>query len=262
MFMKIPQILAFFFTCVFCFSSQAQKIDFDKYEYILIPITFGYMLEENEHQVSSLTRFLFKQEGFEVYMTEETLPFDLVENPCKALKVSLEKENLVLKIGMVLKLIDCYGKVVYQTPRVSSSLKESKPAHQEVVRKAFAYIEEMGFERALMGQTNKKVFEAPEILTYEEEQARKVQRLLNDGEIYVHERDSILVYKVENEIEIHEANAKNLITRLSKISKSTYLYNHKDFNGILTFLDEEDTLEIIYMNSETNSEVKKVYTKK
>lgn len=241
--------------------SFAQQTDLTRYDFILIPMTYSFTGESNQYQLNSLTRQLFKQEGFKTYMTEETLPIELQQDGCKGLRVDVEKDYMVIKTSMAIKLIDCFGKVVYQTPRVDVREKDFRKAYQEGIRKAFRYIEEISFEMNVKDGGKTKGIETSGPLSADEKIAMRIKVIKDQSDVYGWESETLLVFRNDDNFEIYTTEAAIKIGDLVKVSGQTYIYNTSEINGIATFL-ENGNLEIKYLDPEEKVEVLRVFTKR
>ncbi len=133
------------FLCI-GFSALAQK-NINNYKYVIIPLKYDFLEENNQYRLNTLTRYLFKQKGFEVYFDEEKFPEELNKDRCKALFADVEKGKGGLfstKVDIVLK--DCFGKEVFRTETGSSREKDFKKAYSEAIKEAFSSIEFMDYE--------------------------------------------------------------------------------------------------------------------
>lgn len=243
------------------FNSIAQNKDLTRYDFILVPMTYSFTGEPNQYQLNSLTKHLFKQEGFRTFMIEETLPIEFQQDGCKGLRVDVEKDYMIVKTSMAIKLLDCFGKVVYQSPRVDVREKDFKKAYQEGIRRAFRYIEEISFEMKVKDGGSTKGIQTSAPLSADEKIAKRIQVIKDQSDKYVWENESLLVFRNVDNFELYTTEAKTKIGDLMKVSGSTYLYNTSEINGIATFLENGD-LEIKFMDPENKQEMVRVFTKK
>jgi hypothetical protein len=123
-------------------NGYAQKSPGD-YSYVEIPRLYEFLYEEDQHQLNSLTKFLFNKYGFNAYFSDE-LPN---VKRCDGLQAEvLGKSGLIYtKITVVLK--DCNGVEVFRSEEGSSKRKEYKKAYHEAMRMAFASIETLGVQQ-------------------------------------------------------------------------------------------------------------------
>ncbi|MFK5957948.1 MAG: hypothetical protein QM495_03645 [Lutibacter sp.] len=132
---------------VFLFFSSilfAQK-NINSYKYILVPKQYEFQKFEDQHQLNSLTKFLFNRAGYSVLFTDDNYPEDLAKNSCLALKVNINSSPGLFKTRMNIDLLDCYNKIVYSTKQAFSKQKEYKKAYQEAIRLTFIELEEFEY---------------------------------------------------------------------------------------------------------------------
>lgn len=238
----------------------AQSKDLNRYDFILVPMTYSFTGQVNQFQLNSLTRKLFKDEGFNTFMTEETLPIEYQQDECKGLRVDVEKDYMIIKTSMAIKLIDCFGKVIYQTPRVEVREKDLRKGYQEGIRLAFRYIEEISFEMNVKGEERVKGIQTISPLTADEKIEKRIQLIKEQSHKYAWQNEILLVFQNEDNYEIYTPEAKVKIGDLIKVSGNTFLYNTSEINGIATFLDNGH-IEIKFMDPEDRVEVVKMLTK-
>lgn len=122
--------------------SSAQLND---YKYVIVPKKFEVFKEENLYQTSTLIKYLFKQEGFNVVYNDE-LPADLENNPCLGVTADLEKNSSLVRSKYVILMKDCYGVVVFRSVEGSSKAKDFKKAYHESIRQSFEPFIEMDYQ--------------------------------------------------------------------------------------------------------------------
>lgn len=151
-----------FISFVFLFFSSilfAQK-NINSYKYILVPKQYEFQKSVDQHQLNSLTKFLFNKAGYKVLFTGENYPEDLAKNTCLALRVSVNSNPSFLKTKMNIDLYDCYNKVIFSTKVATSKEKIYKKAYQEAIRKTFVELEELDYNyngEAIVVEQSKKV---------------------------------------------------------------------------------------------------------
>lgn len=64
------------------FVSIGQEVNFDTYKYIIVSDKFHFVKTIDGFQISSLTKFLLEKKGFQVFLSSDTFPEDLVQNKC------------------------------------------------------------------------------------------------------------------------------------------------------------------------------------
>ncbi len=115
-----------------------QEINLEKYKYIVVSDKFHFVKTIDGFQTSSLTKFLLKKKGFQVYLSNENFPDELSQNKCNnTLFADVKDESDFLTIKSIIVLNDCEGKNIYTSKVGKSKLKEYKKAYQASIRSAF-----------------------------------------------------------------------------------------------------------------------------
>ncbi len=117
------------------FASQAYA-QLDDYKYLVVPKKFDIFSEVNQHQTSTLVKYLFTKKGFTT-VYDDGYPDDLNSNRCLGLYVSLRDESTMFMTKTFLILKDCKGREVFMTQEGKSKKKEYKAAYHEAITEAF-----------------------------------------------------------------------------------------------------------------------------
>ncbi|PQJ83020.1 hypothetical protein BTO16_08305 [Polaribacter glomeratus] len=115
----------------------SQQTNFDKYQYIIVADKFDFLKETDQYQTSSLTKFLLKKKGFKVFLSNETLPEDLLVNRCLGLFATVIDESSLFVIKNSIQLKDCYGITLFTSDIGKSKEKDFKKGYQEAIRIAY-----------------------------------------------------------------------------------------------------------------------------
>lgn len=141
MYRKITFLLLTFYSLTLI----SQELNLEKYKYIIVPTKFDFLKKADQYQTSSLVKFLFNKKGFTVFLDNEELPKEFIQNRCNALTaIAVDKSSLfTIKNALVIK--DCFGKVVYESKAGSSKLKDYKRGYQEAIKAAFNTMSDFEF---------------------------------------------------------------------------------------------------------------------
>lgn len=133
------------------------------YKYIIVPKQYEFQKTEDQHQINSLTKFLFEKEDFIVFFSDESFPEELALNACSALKAIVNDESGMLSTKVTISLVDCYNKAIYTTPEGRSKIKDYKKGYHDAIRKAFVGIQEYEEEQDETTEENiaNEIVEAP-----------------------------------------------------------------------------------------------------
>lgn len=159
----IKKRVLFLAICISC-KLFSQKINLDKYQYLIVYDKFEFLKKTDQYQTSSLTKFLLKKKGFKVFLSNEVLPEEIVVNRCSSLFVSVKDNSTMLMVKNVIEIKDCFNNVVYTSDIGKSKQKEYKKAYQEAIRKAFNTMEDFQYsykpDQVISSDINTKVVEA------------------------------------------------------------------------------------------------------
>ena len=142
-------ILVLFLTIVNLFVfGQEKKVN--NYKFIVVPDRFDFLKQKDEYKTSSLTKFLFKKNGFTVFLNSEQYPKDLIDNPCSGLKALVLDKSTMFKVKVIIELRDCSNRLLYTSKEGVSKLKEFKKGFQEAIRNAHASMSNIVYEPFLL----------------------------------------------------------------------------------------------------------------
>lgn len=138
------QKLLFSLVVLLSFSGlKAQNLN--DYKYIIIPESFEFSKEKNQHQLNSLLKFLFEKEGFETLMKNETRPQDLQGDNCFGLEADVVEDSGLFTTRMRITLEDCRGNLIFTSEEGTSREKDYKTAWHEALREAFESVEALNY---------------------------------------------------------------------------------------------------------------------
>lgn len=122
----------FLFMGLFVLPAQAQL---DNYKYFVVPKRFDAFMEINQHQSSTLVKFLLTKYNFEaVYI--DAIPEELFLNKCLGLTTQVEDNSTYLQTVVAMVFIDCKGQEVFRTQEGKSKRKDFKEAYSEAIQEA------------------------------------------------------------------------------------------------------------------------------
>lgn len=126
------------------FSQASQNIN--DYQYIIVPESFDFLSEPNQHNLNELTKMLFDKQGFKTLYTKEKFPDEVAINRCKALYADLVKESGFLRTNLSIVLRDCQNQEVFKSKIGSSKEKELKKAYYEALRGASESVKALNYK--------------------------------------------------------------------------------------------------------------------
>lgn len=134
--MKNLIIIAFVFLSVFTKGYSQQSLS--DYKYLVIPEQFEFVKGKDKYRLNTLTRYLFKQHGFNAVYDSE-LPNDVKRCDLLWADATGNSGLVFTKVKYIIR--DCNGFIVLESREGKSKDKEYKVAYQEAVRDAFKSIE-------------------------------------------------------------------------------------------------------------------------
>lgn len=126
------------------FSQASQNIN--DYQYVIIPESFDFLSEPNQHNLNELTKMLFDKEGFKTLYAKERFPDEVAINRCKALYADVVKEGGFLRTNLSIVLRDCQNQEIFKSRIGSSKEKELKKAYYEALRGAAESVKALDYK--------------------------------------------------------------------------------------------------------------------
>ncbi|SDQ48355.1 hypothetical protein [Flagellimonas zhangzhouensis] len=116
----------------------------NKYKYIIVPKKFDAFKEVNEYQTSTLIKYYFAENGFNV-VYDDALPIDLAGNRCTGLVADVIDESGMFSTKIFISLKDCQNKEVFRSLEGKSKIKDFGAAYKEAIQNAFVSFAGMGY---------------------------------------------------------------------------------------------------------------------
>lgn len=247
-------LLTVILTLATVFISAGQSLD--QYKYILIPETYEFTGEVDQYRLNSMTKFLFEKEGFNTLMKTEERPADLKQNPCLGLTPKLENNSGIFVSKLVLKLEDCYGKVVFASEEGRSREKEFEAAYQEALRWAFESVKELNYQYDPGSAVATNVQPEKEVEVQKDPQPEEVEEQIEEVEEEILEEEAVAVASEEIETDEEETAAKNYsyagkTYSIQETAQGYGLYPENASEPIAILIETEGGKSFIY-NSLTN----------
>jgi len=116
------------------------------YKYVIVPKKYDFLKSEDQYQLNSLTKFLFKKEGFTTLFDTDSRSQELATDACLGLTSRIKKSSNMFSTKLVIELLNCKNEVVHTSSEGKSKLKDYKKAYQEALRNAFESIESLNYK--------------------------------------------------------------------------------------------------------------------
>jgi len=261
---RISWLLALIACVLFTGQANAQT-DINRinsYKYIVIPVQYKFQNEENKYLLNSLTKHLFKEEGYITYMDIEKKPKDLAFNKCLALYAEVESDSesffsLHTKLKLVLR--DCDNTIIYET-NGRSKIKSYQEAYQEALREAFIPL--TSFEYSYNGRNS---YDSTSLYEEEEETTTQNAKVEEEAKPSLEEtlvgnyslfNEEYIITKIEAGYVLTHSVTGTKKAFINVTSNNSILFNSDTINGTVTINEKED-LEIEYFNK-NSGELEKV----
>ncbi|MDT0552591.1 hypothetical protein [Urechidicola vernalis] len=118
----------------------------NSYKYLIVPVRYEFQRSDDQFQVNSLVKFLFKKEGFTVFLSNEEFPDELKLNRCLALTALLNDNSKLFNTKMNFDLIDCDNNVLFSSEESTSKEKDYKTAYFACARETFEGVKELNYK--------------------------------------------------------------------------------------------------------------------
>jgi hypothetical protein len=248
------QFLSIIVASLISFSAFSQ-ISINNYKYVIVPEKFDFLKEKDEHQLNSLTKFLFNKYGFEAVMEGSEYPTDLALNRCLALDADVLNESNLFKTKLKIELKDCNDKLVHTTALGESRVKEYKKAFNQALREAFKNLAKLNYKY----EPNESItsistaVQAPAKAEVSQEIAelkKEIQNLKKEKQTVVEAVDNTAVSKPEVVVQEPKQVAKPEVKEPAVIEGvSNVLYAQEIENG---FQLVDSSPKVVYRIKKTN----------
>lgn len=238
--MKRLLILSLLF--FFGLNSNAQA-ELNEYKYAMIPLQYDFLKGKDKYRLNTLTRVLFKGEGFGTYFNEEKLPEDLFKDRCLAIYPDVKKISggfFKTKLQIIIK--DCNGRVLLESQIGESNENNYQLAHNMALREAFKSIENLDYtytpeiksENAIViersAEDEKKELKKKELQS-EVVNSEATQITVDTDDIKSETTEVFDAKIIENGFQLFDATQKRVMILLSTAAANVYLV--KDRNAVV-----------------------------
>ncbi len=172
------------FLAVFIGFSGFSQSNLNEYKYIIVPKRFESFKNENEHQTSTLVKYLFTEKGFNATYDDD-LPTDLRMNRCLGLSAHLKNDSNMFTTKTTIVLKDCNGKEVFKTIEGKSKKKEYKEAFTEAITEAMSSfnIVDYSYDGKAQSQESITVSFKNDVKTLKEKKVEKQKKMETEQEV-------------------------------------------------------------------------------
>lgn len=129
---------------MFGYNGMAQA-QLNNYKYIIVPTKFEAFKKANQHQTSTLIKYMLVENGFNA-VYDNAMPIDLMGDRCLGLLLELKDDSSLFTTKVTLVLKDCLSNEVYTTKEGISKEKEYKAAYTEAIKECFQTLTGVGYK--------------------------------------------------------------------------------------------------------------------
>jgi hypothetical protein len=126
----------FLVSLVLLLSIAAFSQSMNDYNYVIVPIKFEGLKENDMYRLNSLTKSFLLKYGFKAYLSTDEMPDELSNKRCMVLYAALTKDGGIFMTKLKLALKDCKDNVVFETDFGSSRDKDYSVAYNQALRAA------------------------------------------------------------------------------------------------------------------------------
>ncbi|NDV16458.1 hypothetical protein GO009_10510 [Muricauda sp. TY007] len=146
--------------------SSAVNAQLNSYKYIIVPKKFDAFKSVNEYQTSTLVKYYFEQNGFNV-VYDDALPVDLAGNRCLGLMADLVDDSSLFSTKVTIALKDCNNVEVFRSVEGKSKIKEYDKAYKNAIQEAF--VSYAGMDYAYEPKKEEVKREAPVTVSFKDD---------------------------------------------------------------------------------------------
>ena len=205
------------------------------YQYVIVPIKFDFLKENDKYRLNTLTKLLLQKYGLKSYLNIEQIPKEVENQRCNLLYASLSEENsfFMTKIKVVLK--DCKDKVVYETVYGTSREKDFSAAYNQALRQAFQSFDKLNYK--YNGKSDAQVEEVKatgKVILTENNAPIMQDNGIEIGESNLISSNTLVAETVENGFLLIDSENSTIVLKLFKTSNvSIFIATSKTINGVV-----------------------------
>jgi len=135
-----------FLLFVLLMSVTAFSQSINDYQYVIVPIKYDFLKENDKYRLNTLTKLLFQKYGFKSYLSSEEIAKEVENSRCDMLYATVTEESnfMVTKLKILVK--DCREKIIYETDFGKSRNKDFAAAYNEALREAGKSFDKLNYK--------------------------------------------------------------------------------------------------------------------
>lgn len=228
---------------IFVITNVFSQKKLNNYKYIIVPEQFGFLNEKDQHQLNSLSVFLFNKYGFTAIIEGGDYPEDLSNNRCLALDSDVIKAPGLFKTKLSILLKDCKGQVVYTSKEGLSMEKDYKKGYTEALRNAFKNLKVLNYKYEPMQTGAKPTFVSKPIPS-------KPQKIIKKKELVSGDKNSssvLYAQAIDNGFQLVDSSPKVVYLIKNTSLENVFIVENK--NAIIFKKEDQWFLEYYSTNT-------------
>lgn len=117
----------------------------NNYEMVLVPVRFEFQSEDNQYRASTILKTGLTEVGFKATYSNENAKVNFSDR-CNLLNAKLINHQNILRTKLQFQLVDCNGKVLFETPIIDSKEKDRAIAFRQCMDKIIDLIKNMEYK--------------------------------------------------------------------------------------------------------------------
>lgn len=127
------------------FSNSVFSQSLNDYQYVIVPIRYDFMKNDNEYRLNTITKYNLEKMGFQAFYNDNNLPKEIASNSCDALKIDVVKSGSFIWTNLTIVFKDCQNNIVYQSEVGKSKEKDFTKSYTEALDMAFVSVYQQGY---------------------------------------------------------------------------------------------------------------------
>ena len=205
----------------------------NEYKYVIVPNRFDFLKNNDQYQLNSLTKFLYKKEGFKTLYGGDVRPVELVNNSCLGLTTRVNNNSGMLNTKLEIELLNCRNEIVFTSAEGRSKEKDYKKGYHEALRRAFKSITELKYsyepvKESIVAETQvekEKVtipVEVKEVVAIKETNGVAKTIAIKEEDKVINNIEAQEVKNIKNEVEVKELTELEASTNLLYAQANPY----------------------------------------
>ena len=205
----------------------------NEYKYVIVPNRFDFLKNNDQYQLNSLTKFLYKKEGFKTLYGGDVRPVELVNNSCLGLTTRVNNNSGMLNTKLEIELLNCRNEIVFTSAEGRSKEKDYKKGYHEALRRAFKSITELKYsyepvKESIVAETQvekEKVtipVEVKEVVAIKESNGVAKTIAIKEEDKVINNIEAQEVKDIKNEVEVKELTELEASTNLLYAQANPY----------------------------------------